>query len=135
MSPVNSNKKAWPIFELQRQPVPPLEKTIDKYLESVKPLLNEKEFAKTCDLAWQLKCCDVGKKMQKLLEKRAAERENWLSDWWLDMGYLSFRVPVTLNVNPGLIWPAQSFKDQCDYVKYTSQVILGAIDFKNKIDK
>ena len=35
-----------------------------------------------------------------------------LKDWWLNIAYLEFRSPTAIHVNPGLLFPSQTFSDQ-----------------------
>ncbi|TMW67940.1 hypothetical protein Poli38472_007612 [Pythium oligandrum] len=76
-------------------PVPSVEETLERYVESVKPFLTKDELQKTEALAK-----DYGKpggeaeRLQKVLLKRAEEHENWLEEWWEYAAYLSDRTPI-----------------------------------------
>jgi carnitine O-acetyltransferase len=60
-------------------PVPALEDTLAKYLESVKPFLSEDELTKTAALAKDFgKPGGEGEQLQKVLLKRAQELPNWV---------------------------------------------------------
>ncbi|ELU17808.1 hypothetical protein CAPTEDRAFT_171816 [Capitella teleta] len=73
-------------------PIPDLEHTLAKYLESVQPFLTKEEYAKT-ELIVKDFGQGIGRKLQiKLLEKSKHKR-NWVEKWWEDLAYLSLRTP------------------------------------------
>lgn len=118
---------------LPQLPVPTLEQTIDKYLKSVKPFLNDNEFATTTKLAEDF-MKDSGAKLQKLLIEKAKSTENWLAEWWLNAAYLEFRQTVMIWSSPGLVFPFESFKNVNDRLEFTAKLIMAAMDYKLKID-
>lgn len=85
-------------------PIPELESTAAKYLESTKPHLTPSEFRAT-SLAVEdfLRSPLVRQLQQRLQEYAAAEekegRRNWLSKWWSDIVYLGYRDPVVVFVS------------------------------------
>nr|XP_051696109.1 peroxisomal carnitine O-octanoyltransferase isoform X1 [Oryctolagus cuniculus]XP_051696110.1 peroxisomal carnitine O-octanoyltransferase isoform X1 [Oryctolagus cuniculus]XP_051696113.1 peroxisomal carnitine O-octanoyltransferase isoform X1 [Oryctolagus cuniculus] len=79
-------------------PVPPLEESLKKYLESVKPFANEEEYKKTEEIVQKFQNGIGAELHQKLLE-RAKGKRNWLEEWWLNVAYLDVRIPSQLNVN------------------------------------
>nr|XP_058153062.1 peroxisomal carnitine O-octanoyltransferase isoform X2 [Dasypus novemcinctus] len=92
-------------------PVPSLEESLKKYLESVKPFANEEEYKKTEEIVQEFKS-GIGEKLQQKLLERAQGKRNWLEEWWLNVAYLDVRMPSQLNVNfagcPGYcehFWP------------------------------
>ncbi|XP_059483056.1 carnitine O-acetyltransferase-like isoform X2 [Neocloeon triangulifer] len=119
--------------QLPRLPVPPLKTTLERYLRSVKPFVDEKEFKVTQALAEKFSG-GVGEKLQKLLEDRAKKTENWLADWWLNSAYLEFRAPVVVFSNPGLVFPRRQISSRDEQVAHASQVISAALDFKVRLD-
>ncbi|RZF35631.1 hypothetical protein LSTR_LSTR008602 [Laodelphax striatellus] len=58
-----------------------------------------------------------------------------LADWWLKVAYLEFRAPVVYFSSPGLVFPKQTFKNADDRIRYASQVVAAAVDFKLSIDQ
>jgi carnitine O-palmitoyltransferase 1 len=83
---------------LPRLPLPSLEQTCTKYLETVKPLLSDDDFEHTRRLVLSLQQ-NEGPVLQKYLEKRRASLPSWLADWWSSSAYLSRREPIAINVN------------------------------------
>ncbi|XP_067001484.2 carnitine O-acetyltransferase isoform X2 [Anabrus simplex] len=121
---------------LLRQPVPPLQHTLEKYLRTVKPLITDDEFCITQDIVKNFGSPGgVGEKLQKLLEERAKTTDNWLAEWWLNTAYLDFRWPVVVYSSPGLVFPLQNYKTQDEQIKLAAKVILAALDYKKLIDE
>lgn len=81
-------------------PVPSLEVTLNKYLDSVRPFTTEDEFKNTAAIVKQFGE-GIGLHLHQKLLQRAKSRRNWLEDWWLDAAYLEIRMPSQLNVNFG----------------------------------
>ncbi|KAM9216070.1 peroxisomal carnitine O-octanoyltransferase isoform 4-T4 [Dugong dugon] len=79
-------------------PVPSLEESLKKYLESVKPFANEEEYKKTEEIVKKFQN-GVGEKLHQKLLKRAKGKRNWLEEWWLNVAYLDVRIPSQLNFN------------------------------------
>nr|BAE20525.1 unnamed protein product [Mus musculus] len=79
-------------------PVPALEESLKKYLESVKPFANEDEYKKTEEIVQKFQE-GAGKRLHQKLLERARGKRNWLEEWWLNVAYLDVRIPSQLNVN------------------------------------
>ncbi len=86
---------------LPKLPVPTLQSTAAKYLESVQPLLTPAEFSATQTIVQNFLKSDISKKLQERLLARAAEpgRNSWLSEWWNDVAYMGYRDPVVVFVS------------------------------------
>lgn len=85
---------------LPRLPVPTLDSTAAKYLETVEPLVTPNEFAETKKAVETFVTSPLGKELQKRLQDRAADpsRASWLAEWWNDVAYMSYRDPVVVFV-------------------------------------
>lgn len=59
-------------------PLPALEDTLARYLESVKPFVTEKELNSTRKLVSEFQN-GVGKKLQNRLKEKASKSKNWVS--------------------------------------------------------
>ena len=59
-----------------------------------------------------------GHTLQALLEARAAEHDNWMADWWLEIAYLGYRDPVIVWSSPGIVWPNQKFADIQQQIRF-----------------
>ncbi|XP_013776464.1 carnitine O-acetyltransferase-like [Limulus polyphemus] len=120
---------------LLQLPVPPLQASLEKYLLSVHPLLTEEEFHQTEKIVKEFgKPQGSGEKLHAMLQERARNTENWLSDWWLSSAYLEFRMPLVVHSNPAVVFPPVDFKCKDDQLKFAARVIAGALDYKMKID-
>lgn len=100
---------------LPNLPVPPLNQTLQKYLDSVIVHVSDEEYENTLLLVSEFEK-GIGAKLQnKLVEKAKLER-NWLEKWWEDIAYLSQRSPMIPLMNmagyPPIILP--SMKSQIE---------------------
>lgn len=86
---------------LPKLPVPTLESTCAKYLETVQPLLTPDAYAKTQSSVSSFLASPLAAELQSRLKDRAAQPEtlNWLSDWWNDVAYMGYRDPVVVFVS------------------------------------
>ncbi|XP_046459973.1 carnitine O-acetyltransferase-like isoform X1 [Daphnia pulex] len=121
--------------KLPSLPVPKLNQTLEQYIRTVKPLLTKDEFVITEQVAKNFGAPGgVGEKLQHMLEEKGAKEKNWLSEWWLDSAYLSYRLPVLVHSNPALVFPKQSFSSQNEQLTYAAKLIIGALRYKAIID-
>ncbi|KAG8228401.1 hypothetical protein J437_LFUL003874, partial [Ladona fulva] len=121
---------------LPQLPVPPLQTTLEKYLRTVRPLVTNEEFNITKSLVLNFGSPGgVGEKLQSLLQKKAKETDNWLAEWWLNIAYLDYRLPVTVYSSPGLVFPLQKFSSTEDKLNYAAKMIAGALDYKQLLDR
>ncbi|XP_005153004.2 peroxisomal carnitine O-octanoyltransferase [Melopsittacus undulatus] len=81
-------------------PVPPLDDSLSKYLDAVKPFLNEEEYQRTENIVKKFKN-GIGKELHEKLLERAKTRRNWLEDWWLNVAYLDLRISTQIHCNMG----------------------------------
>jgi carnitine O-acetyltransferase len=94
-----------PMYRYQRNlphlPIPSLQTTALKYLETVKPIVSPAAFTRTKSAVESFVASEQGKELQRRLEARAAEpgMVNWLADWWNDVAYMSYRDPVVVFVS------------------------------------
>lgn len=79
-------------------PVPDLDATTKRYLESVRPVLSEERFKKMEKLAEQFKN-GLGKRLQRYLVWKSWWSTNYISDWWQQFVYLRSREPLMINSN------------------------------------
>ncbi|KAJ9588507.1 hypothetical protein L9F63_018119, partial [Diploptera punctata] len=103
---------------LPRLPVPALQHTLERYLDSVKPFLSDEEMDHTTKLVSEFEQ-GVGKTLHAKLLKRAKSEKNWLERWWEEIVYLSNRMPllpfssmIGIGVSDELFWGAGDLTDQ-----------------------
>lgn len=118
---------------LPHLPLPKLDDTMNKYLKSVKPLLSAEKFSRTSALVEDFKR-GIGAQLHDLLEYKAQQSENWLSEWWLTAAYLSFRSPVVIWSNPGLYLPTRFFENDFQWCRFTARCIWATLRYKQMID-
>uniref|UniRef100_A0A7N6BWT8 Carnitine O-acetyltransferase n=1 Tax=Anabas testudineus TaxID=64144 RepID=A0A7N6BWT8_ANATE len=116
-------------------PVPPLQQTCERYITALEPIVEVDELKQTKELVEEFqKPGGVGERLQTGLEKRAGKTENWLSDWWVQVAYLDYRLPVVVHSSPGLVLPRMNFSDKQGQIRFASKLIAGVLDFKTMID-
>uniref|UniRef100_A0A8C0J1V5 Peroxisomal carnitine O-octanoyltransferase n=1 Tax=Chelonoidis abingdonii TaxID=106734 RepID=A0A8C0J1V5_CHEAB len=81
-------------------PVPTLDESLKRYLDAVKPFLNQEEYQRTEDIVKKFEH-GIGKVLQHKLLERAKEKKNWLEEWWLNVAYLDARIPTQIYYNFG----------------------------------
>lgn len=79
-------------------PVPPLNDTINRYLLSVRPLLEEDNYARIEASARDFQKT-LGKRLQRYLILKSWISSNYVSDWWEEYVYLRGRSPIMVNSN------------------------------------
>lgn len=139
MRPVSATKLAGRYLAHQEGlpslPVPALQQTCDRYLSVLEPIVDMEKLRRTRELVTDFqKAGGVGERLQKSLEKRAGGKENWLSDWWVQIAYLDYRLPVVIHSSPGLVLPRLEFSDKDAHLRHAAKMIAGVIDFKTQID-
>ncbi|KAF6723425.1 Carnitine O-acetyltransferase [Oryzias melastigma] len=116
-------------------PVPPLQQTCERYIAALEPITDVDDLRHTKKLVEEFqKTGGIGERLQRSLEKRARRAENWLSDWWVQVAYLEYRMPVVVHSSPGLVLPRRTFSDQKDQIRFAAKLIAGVLDFKTMID-
>ncbi|XP_005988075.1 carnitine O-palmitoyltransferase 1, liver isoform [Latimeria chalumnae] len=83
---------------LPRLPVPAVKDTMTRYLESVRPLMDDEQFRRMTKLAkdFELK---LGRRLQWYLKLKSWWATNYVSDWWEEYIYLRGRGPIMVNSN------------------------------------
>ncbi|XP_036972426.1 carnitine O-acetyltransferase-like [Acanthopagrus latus] len=116
-------------------PVPPLQQTCERYISALEPIIEAEELKHTKELVDEFqKAGGVGERLQRGLEKRASNSENWLSEWWVQVAYLEYRLPVVVHSSPGLVLPRMNFRDKQGQIRFAAKLIAGVLDFKTMID-
>ncbi|RQM17727.1 hypothetical protein DD237_001220 [Peronospora effusa] len=112
--------------ELPSLPLPPLEQTLEQYIQSCEPLLTPSELEHT-----KAVCHDflhgVGPQLQAILQERADSERNWIEEWWETFAYMQPRYPSAININwygvlPGNWGPRDM--SQCEAASIFTHAIL-----------
>ncbi|XP_057567752.1 carnitine O-palmitoyltransferase 1, brain isoform isoform X2 [Hippopotamus amphibius kiboko] len=83
---------------LPRQPVPSVQDTVRKYLESVRPVLSDEDFDWTAALAQEFLRLQASL-LQWYLQLKSWWASNYVSDWWEEFVYLRSRNSLMVNSN------------------------------------
>ncbi|XP_058165038.1 carnitine O-palmitoyltransferase 1, muscle isoform [Dasypus novemcinctus] len=83
---------------LPKLPVPSVSATVQRYLESVRPLLDDEEYYRMETLAKEFQD-KTAPRLQKYLVLKSWWAANYVSDWWEEYIYLRGRSPLMVNSN------------------------------------
>ncbi|XP_050447683.1 carnitine O-palmitoyltransferase 1, liver isoform isoform X2 [Cataglyphis hispanica] len=83
---------------LPRLPLPAVADTMRRYLRSVRPLLDDENYARMERLAMEFQN-GIGVKLQRYLVLKSWWATNYVSDWWEEYVYLRGRSPLMVNSN------------------------------------
>nr|XP_043881840.1 carnitine O-acetyltransferase-like isoform X4 [Solea senegalensis] len=120
---------------LPRQPVPSLKQTCERYLKILEPIVGRDELNDTKKVVTEfLKEGGVGEKLQEGLEKKARDTENWLTDYYIQNGYLTARQPAAIQKNPVQVCPRKIFSDKREQIRFAAEFIVALLDLKTTID-
>ncbi|KAG8904529.1 hypothetical protein FRB99_001612 [Tulasnella sp. 403] len=144
---------------LPRLPVPPLRESLDRYLKSLEPLLNqaEEKGGEKADVALAKRkgwADEFERGAGKVLQERLVDLDrtspnNWLNDnFWLKKAYHEWRAPLPVNSNWWLLFqddktipedvrqsvppPGQATDWQ---IRRAAWLIARLLDFKDKLDR
>ncbi len=120
---------------LPKLPVPTLEETASRYIKSLHPLLSESEFETSKKAVSDfIKPGGVGQKLQeKLLARREdPEHKNWITEWWNDAAYLSYRDPVVPYVS--YFYSHRDDRRRRNPAKRAAAISTAVLEFKKQVD-
>lgn len=116
-------------------PVPTLQSTCSKYLETVQPLLTPEAFARTQNVVDKFLASPQAAQLQKRLQDRAAQpgTKNWLSDWWNDVAYMGYRDPVVVYVSYFFVHADDKFRK--DQAKRAASLVKAILPFRELVER
>ncbi|KAG0048774.1 Carnitine O-acetyltransferase mitochondrial [Gryganskiella cystojenkinii] len=87
--------------ELPSLPIPPLDQTLDRYLDTVRPLTTDEEYERTHAAIQDFKAnhSDLDRRLRSHAEDCSKRGTSWLAEWWDDWAYFSHRDSSTFFVN------------------------------------
>ncbi|KIL61871.1 hypothetical protein M378DRAFT_13210 [Amanita muscaria Koide BX008] len=94
-----------PMFRHQssipKLPVPSLQSTAEKYLQTVRPLVSPDTYSRTESIVNDFVSSPQAAELQSRLEARRESEgtKNWLIEWWNDVAYMGYRDPVVVYVS------------------------------------
>ncbi|XP_011159104.2 carnitine O-acetyltransferase isoform X2 [Solenopsis invicta] len=126
---LNLNKQPIP-----KQPVPDLKQTAERYLRSLKPLLTDNEYKNTERIVGDfISHTGVGSKLHTKLLERYQNTDNWMKEWWLEVAYLGYRMPVIVHSSPGTVGPPVTFQRPDDMYVYAARLIAAVCDYNEMV--
>lgn len=118
---------------LPRLPIPKLEKTCERYLASLKPLLNDSDFARTSIIVDQFRQGEAPQLQKLLLEHdKSNKHTSYISRPWFDM-YLKDRAPLPINYNPLLMMKPDERPEYNDVLIRASNFIISSLRFRRSL--
>lgn len=83
---------------LPHLPLPSIDETLKKHLETMKPITTEKEYNELVDLSEKFRK-GIGRRLQRYLIIKSWLSTNYVTDWWEEFVYLRQRSPIMINSN------------------------------------
>lgn len=113
-------------------PLPAFDATIQRYLESVEPLLSAEAFATVKSAVDAFAAPGgVGRRLHAQLAARAEGSDNWLAEWWDDVAYLAYPEPVAILSNFGICVDPRHPAD--DPATRAAEVAARTLDYVHKL--
>lgn len=106
--------------KLPKLEVPSLSSTLNKYLRSLRPILDETDYKRTQLIVQDFLDANNpanGYNLQKVLRNKAERNQNWASDVYADEYYYKVNLPLPIYSNPAKLMKKQNFTDEDDYLK------------------
>uniref|UniRef100_A0A7E4VSQ6 carnitine O-palmitoyltransferase n=1 Tax=Panagrellus redivivus TaxID=6233 RepID=A0A7E4VSQ6_PANRE len=83
---------------LPHLPLPSLDDTLKRHLESMKPITSEAEYNELVELTEKFRK-GLGRRLQRYLVIKSWLSVNYVTDWWEEFVYLRQRSPIMINSN------------------------------------
>ncbi|KAI7898886.1 acyltransferase ChoActase/COT/CPT [Cokeromyces recurvatus] len=136
-TPIDPNA-AGPMLKYQanlpKLPVPALSATLQKYLKTVRPLLDDTQYSQTEKAVKEFEQPGgLGHELQKRLLARANDPTivNWMEDWWLDSAYMGYRDPVVIYVSYFFMYKDDKLRKLP--AQRAAAIATAALEFKKQI--
>ena len=135
-APYKEDHSAGPMLRWQNSlpklPVPPLEKTTERYLRSLEAILKPDELARSKEAVSKFLQNEGPKLQEKLIERRnRPEIKNWLTEWWDYNAYMAYRDPVVINVS--YFYAHKDDRTRKSPAKRAAALSTGALAFRQQI--
>lgn len=137
-APSKSTESSKPLYASQTTiphlPVPTLDSTFSKYLETLQPLQSAEEQKQSAKLVKNFLADPLAEKLQSRLQERAKEKDSWLSEWWNDVAYMGYRGRIIPNVNYFYTHKLGLGKGQGQEDR-AAELVRGVVEFKKLVDR
>jgi carnitine O-acetyltransferase len=115
-------------------PVPSLISTISKYLDTIRPILTDSQYATSQKLANSFLTDPFPNVLQnRLLERAHLVGDNWLSEWWNDTAYMAYRDPVVVFVSYFFVHVQDRIRK--NGVQRAAELIKAMLPFRKMVEK
>jgi carnitine O-acetyltransferase len=113
--------------ELQKLPIPPLEDSIRRYIEVLKPLQTKDEHEKTINACSEF-IKTSGPILQEQLLQYSKTRDSYIEQFWFD-SYLNYDSPVVLNLNPFIMIEDDPIPGDCNWINRGTELTCSTLRF------
>jgi carnitine O-acetyltransferase len=115
-------------------PVPSLNSTVMKYLDTIQPILTESQYSSSQVKALAFLSNSFPQTLQKrLLERAERVGDNWLSEWWNDAAYMGYRDPVVVFVSYFFVHVQD--RTRKNGIQRASELIKAMLPFRTMVEK
>ncbi|WEW55858.1 carnitine O-acetyltransferase yat1 [Emydomyces testavorans] len=112
---------------LPKLPIPDLESTCKKYLDSLAPLQSPREHEETKAAVHEFLNAE-GPELQEKLRLYASSKTSYIEEFWYD-SYLSYDNPVVLNLNPFFLLEDDPTPARNHQVTRAASLVISALSF------
>ncbi|KAF4970648.1 hypothetical protein FZEAL_9993 [Fusarium zealandicum] len=138
MASYNDSKKEGGITfsgqdKLPKLPIPELNETCKRYLESLKPLQSTREHAETQHAVSEF-LKGEGPELQEKLKAYAQGKTSYIEQFWYD-SYLNYDNPVVLNLNPFFLLEDDPTPARNNQVTRAASLVVSSLEFVRAVRK
>lgn len=126
---------------LPKQPLPDLNASMTRYMNSLRPLLiagrehDKLKYTEECVRRFlDASSANNGHVLQDILYQRAMSRDNWALEKNLDQYLMDTKNPLPIHANPAKVMKPLKFEDENAYLSYVTSLMKAIHSFKVKID-
>lgn len=119
---------------LPRLPIPSLEKTCERFLDAVRPLVSEASHQELATMMERFRTTGNGPSLQKLLldHDRDNKDTSYISEPWFEM-YLRDRRPLPINFNPVLMMKRDPRPEYNEQLTRTANLVVTSLRFMRSL--
>eukprot|EP01065_Artemidia_motanka_P013760 TRINITY_DN17713_c0_g1_i1.p1 TRINITY_DN17713_c0_g1~~TRINITY_DN17713_c0_g1_i1.p1 ORF type:complete len:668 (+),score=215.07 TRINITY_DN17713_c0_g1_i1:70-2073(+) len=119
---------------LPRMPIPDLEKTLDRYLATLRPIASDSEYQEAERAVVDFRS-GKGKALHQALVARdaAAPHTSYINQWWFEM-YVNDRRPLPITTNPFLAFRDDENPEKMDQARRAADLLVASVRFKKTLE-
>eukprot|EP00756_Hemistasia_phaeocysticola_P041263 Hpha_TRINITY_DN16906_c1_g12::TRINITY_DN16906_c1_g12_i1::g.55267::m.55267/K08766/CPT2; carnitine O-palmitoyltransferase 2 len=119
---------------LPRMPIPELQKTLDRYLQTQRPICTDEEYTEVEKAVAELRA-GRGPALHASLVSRDSKRPetSYINQWWFEM-YVNDRRPLPITTNPFLAFRDEANAEKMDQARRAADFIVASVYFKRTLD-